>query len=89
MRLTNRNLSDNSNDNSTIITIYCKIMLPSKSKDILGDFDLSRTDKFYVLKIPTYSIENGVVLYEMVLKDLITGETYSCKYRFKELKAVQ
>jgi hypothetical protein len=43
-----------------------------QSKDVLGDYDFSRTDKFYLLKIPTYSIEGGTVYYEMFLKDLIT-----------------
>jgi hypothetical protein len=63
-------------------------MLPPNKKDVLGDYDFSRTDKFYLLKIPTYSIEGGVVFYEMFLKDLTNCETYSCKYRFKDLKAV-
>jgi hypothetical protein len=57
-------------------------------KDVLGDYDFSRSDKFYILKIPTYSIEDAVVLYEMHLKDLTNNEIYICKYRFKELKQV-
>lgn len=52
-------------------------------KDVLGDYDFSRSDKFYVLKIPTYCIEDAVVLYEMHLKDLTNNELYVCKYRFK------
>lgn len=44
--------------------------MQGKKKDVLGDYDFSRTDKFYLLKIPTYSIEAGVVFYEMHLKDL-------------------
>jgi len=31
---------------------------------------------------------DGVVLYEIVLKDLITNEVHVCRYRFKELKAI-
>lgn len=34
-----------------------------EKKDFLGDYDFSRADKFYTLKIPTYSIEEGVVFY--------------------------
>jgi pullulanase/glycogen debranching enzyme len=59
-----------------------------RKKDVLGDYDFSRSDKFYLLRIPTYAIEEGVVLYEMHLKDLTNNETYVCKYRFKDLKAV-
>lgn len=39
-------------------------------KDVLGDYDFSRSDKFYLLRIPTFVIDKGVVLYEMHLKDL-------------------
>jgi hypothetical protein len=60
----------------------------NRNKDVLGDYDFSRSDKFYLLRIPTYVVEDGVVLYEMHLKDLTNNEVYVCKYRFKELKAV-
>lgn len=59
-----------------------------EKKDFLGDYDFSRADKFYTLKIPTYSIEEGVVFYQMNLKDLTNCEIYVCQYRFKDLKAV-
>lgn len=55
-------------------------------KDVLGDFDFSRTDKFYNLKIPSYKIDAGVVFYEVSLKDLTNGEVFTCQYRFKDLK---
>lgn len=31
--------------------------------DVLGDFDFSRSDKLYVLRIPRYVMEEGVVFY--------------------------
>lgn len=40
-------------------------------KDYFGEYDFSRSDKLYSLKIPTYSIENGTVFYQFHLKDLI------------------
>lgn len=61
-------------------------MLGGNKKDVLGDFDFSRTDKFFHLRVPAYFIENGVVFYEMNLKDLTNGDVYICNYRFKELK---
>lgn len=60
----------------------------SENKDFIGDYDLSRTDKRFCIKIPRYSMEDGVVLYEIVLKDLVNNEVFLCSYRFKELKAI-
>jgi hypothetical protein len=59
-----------------------------ENKDFLGDYDLSRTDKYYSVKIPSYSMETGVVLYEIVLKDLITNDIFVSSYRYKELKTM-
>lgn len=53
------------------------------SKDVLGDYDFSRSDKFFTLKIPTYDIEDSVVYYYIELKDLTTRDIYSCQCRFK------
>ena len=47
-------------------------------KDVLGDFDFSRTDKLFNLKVPSYKIDTGVVYYEMSLKDLTNGEVFTC-----------
>ncbi len=68
--------------------VIVKYLLMLGKKDVLGDYDFSRSDKFYLLRIPTYVMEDGVVLYEMHLKDLTNNDTYHCRYRFKELKAV-
>ena len=43
------------------------------SKDVLGDFNFSRADHLWALKIPSYSIEGATVFYNFQLKDLITG----------------
>ena len=74
-------------ENSRKVVIINTEML-NRNKDVLGDYDFSRSDKFYLLRIPTYVVEDGVVLYEMHLKDLTNNEAYVCKYRFKELKTV-
>jgi len=58
------------------------------NKDFLGNYDFSRTDKFFSLKIPLYHIEDGVVYYEINLKDLITSEVYICRCRFREIKSI-
>ena len=31
-------------------------MLGKNSKDILGDYDFSRSDKLFILKVPSYKI---------------------------------
>ena len=56
------------------------------TKDVLGDYDFSRSDKFFSLKIPTYEVEDSVVYYYIELKDLTTMAVYSCQCRFRELK---
>ena len=63
-------------------------MITYRTKDNLGDFDFSRADKFYSLRIPAYFISESVVFYEIHLKDLTNCETYITRYRFKELKNV-
>lgn len=63
-------------------------MIANRKKDNSGDFDFSRADKFYSLRIPAYFIEESVVFYEIHLKDLTNCETYISRYRFKELKNV-
>ena len=63
-------------------------MIANRKKDTSGDFDFSRADKFYSLRIPAYFIEESVVFYEIHLKDLTNCETYISRYRFKELKNV-
>lgn len=57
-------------------------------KDVFGDFDFSRSDKLYSLRIPTYSIENGTVFYQFHLRDLIYNETYISNFRYNELKNI-
>jgi hypothetical protein len=41
------------------------------NKDILGDYDFSRSDKLFLLKVPASKIEDGVAYYEFNLRDLI------------------
>lgn len=59
-----------------------------ETKDFLGDYDFTRSDKFYQLKIPTYQIEEGVVFYEISLRDLVNNEVYLNRLRFKEMKNI-
>ena len=54
----------------------------------MGDFDFSRSDKLYHLRVPAYSCENGVIFYEFDLKDLIYNETYVTHFRYNELKNI-
>ena len=61
-------------------------MINDNKIDVLGDFDFSRTDKFFNLRVPSYIIDAGVVFYEMNLKDLTNGDIFVSKYRFKDLK---
>lgn len=58
------------------------------SKDILGDYDFSRSDKLFILKVPTFKIEDGVAYYEFNLRDLINNETYVSQFRYNELKNI-
>lgn len=51
-------------------------------KDVLGDYDFSRSDKLFALKVPAYKAENGTVFYEFMLKDLIHNETYKSEFRY-------
>ena len=40
----------------------------------------------YVIRIPAFRREKDVVLYEIVVRDLISGEVYENWLRFKVLK---
>lgn len=55
-------------------------------KDVLGDFDFSRSDHLWSLTVPLYSHEGTVVFYHFHLKNLVTGETYTSLFRYNELK---
>jgi len=50
------------------------------------DYDFARNDKVYKLMIPTYINEDGLVLYEIQLKDLVHNKLYTTKIRFKVIK---
>jgi hypothetical protein len=43
-------------------------------------------DMLYVIRIPAFRKEKDVVLYEIVVRDLISGEIYENWLRFKVLK---
>lgn len=58
--------------------------LPGKEME----FDLTRNDRFFSLKIPYYIIEDDLVLYEIHLKDLVNNRTYVHTFRFNNLKTI-
>ena len=52
------------------------------------EFDLTRNDKFYELRIPSYIHAKDCVYYEFHLKNLVKNKSYVKMYRFKELKEI-
>ncbi len=59
-----------------------------ENRDVLGDFDFTRSDKLYTLRVPSFSVENGVVYYQFQLRDLIYNEVYNSLFRYNELKFI-
>lgn len=63
-------------------------MMEIPNRDVLGDFDFTRSDKLYTLRVPASSVENGVVYYQFQLRDLIYNEVYTSLFRYNELKFI-
>jgi hypothetical protein len=57
--------------NSFIIIFETTEYMLARNKDILGDYDFSRSDKLFILKVPSFKLEDGIAYYEFSLKDLI------------------
>lgn len=57
-------------------------------KDVLGDYDFSRSDKLFILKVPSYQLQDGVPYYEFNLRDLIHNDNYVSHFRYNELKNI-
>lgn len=63
-------------------------MMEIVNQDVLGDFDFTRSDKLYSLKVPSYSVEKGIVYYQFQLRDLIYNELYYSNFRYNELRDI-
>lgn len=50
------------------------------------DWQEMRNDMLYIIRIPAFRKEKDVVLYEIVVRDLISGQVYENWLRFKVLK---
>lgn len=64
------------------------LMMEIVNQDVLGDFDFTRSDKLYSLKVPSYSVEKGIVYYQFQLRDLIYNELYYSNFRYNELRDI-
>lgn len=60
----------------------------TRTRDVLGDYDFSRSDRLFVLTVPSFKMEDGVAYYEFNLKDLIHNETYTSHFRYNQLKNI-
>ena len=68
---------------SKVVIIFANWM---ENPDIIGDFDLSRSDKRYLVKIPSYKMQDTTPYYEIHLKDLVQNTTFVSQYRYNTFK---
>lgn len=52
------------------------------------DYDLTRNDKVYELKIPDYIQLKDVVFYNFELKDLLLNKKHCKLFRYSDLKEI-